>query len=313
MISRKSNKQMKILLATDGSAHSKAMVKNFSERNFAPNTKVRIISAYDGSSSIMNVAPMGVMTEYYADADKYLKKSAENAGESAAIILQKENPKFSVSVAVIDGSAKSVILQEAEKFGANLIVVGSHGHSAVAGFLLGSVSQAVALHAKCSVEIVRNGKQQKMKILLATDGSANSKAMIKQFAGRSFAPNTKVHVISVYEIYPYLMNISSLGLLDEYNVIDDKYSIKTAKAATEMAMTILRKLNPKLSITSAVTEGSPKVVILEEAEKFAANLIVVGSHGQGPIAGFLLGSVAQAVALHAKCSVEIVRNAKTKK
>ena len=38
------NKQMKILLATDGSAHSKAMIKQFAGRTFAPNTKVRIIS-----------------------------------------------------------------------------------------------------------------------------------------------------------------------------------------------------------------------------------------------------------------------------
>ena len=146
---------MKILLATDGSAHSKAMVKKFADRTFAPNTKVRIIAAYDGSSYTMNVAPMGVMTDYYADADKYLKKSAENASESAATILRKKKPTLSISAAAIEGSAKSVILQEAEKFGADLIVVGSHGHGAVAGFLLGSVSQSVALHAKCSVEIVR--------------------------------------------------------------------------------------------------------------------------------------------------------------
>ncbi|MEO7530111.1 MAG: universal stress protein [Sediminibacterium sp.] len=146
---------MKILLATDGSAHSKAMVKKFAERAFSPNTKVRIISAYDGSSYSMNIAPMGVMTEYYANIDKFVKQSAENASESAAKILHKKSPTLSISAVAIEGPAKSVILDEAEKFGADLIVIGSHGHGALAGFLLGSVSQSVALHAKCSVEIVR--------------------------------------------------------------------------------------------------------------------------------------------------------------
>ena len=152
---------MKILLATDGSEHSKAMVKNFASRTFAPNTKVRIISVYERSYYMLNTAPMGVMNEYYDSAEKYSQKLAEDAVENAATILRKENPKISVSVAAIDGAAKSVILQEAEEFGADLIVVGSHGHGAVAGFLLGSVSQAVALHAKCSVEIVRNEKAKK--------------------------------------------------------------------------------------------------------------------------------------------------------
>lgn len=146
---------MKILLATDGSAHSKVMVKEFADRTFGSNTKVRIISAYKITSYMMNTAPMGALSKYYDTIDKTSLKFAENAIESAATILRKKNPKLPVSVVAIEGSAKSVILQEAEKFGADLIVVGSHGHGAVAGFLLGSVSQAVALHAKCSVEIVR--------------------------------------------------------------------------------------------------------------------------------------------------------------
>jgi nucleotide-binding universal stress UspA family protein len=152
---------MKILLATDGSAHSKAMVKQFACRTFAPNLRVRIVSAYEISSNILNIEPVGIAKKYYANADKYLLKSAKAAVENAATILRKINPKLSVSTVVIVGSPKSVILEEAERFGADLIVVGSHGHGAVAGFLLGSTSQAVALHAKCSVEIVRNEKIKK--------------------------------------------------------------------------------------------------------------------------------------------------------
>jgi len=49
----------------------------------------------------------------------------------------------------------TVILDEAESWGADLIVLGSHGYNAWKRFLLGSVSQAVVSHAKCSVEVVR--------------------------------------------------------------------------------------------------------------------------------------------------------------
>jgi nucleotide-binding universal stress UspA family protein len=146
---------MKILLATDGFAHSKAMVKEFASRTFAPNTKVRIISVYERSYYMLNTAPLGVMNEYYDTADRYSQKLAEDTVKKAATTLHKKNAALSISTAAIEGPPKSIILEEAEKFGANLIVVGSHGHGAVAGFLLGSVSQSVALHAKCSVEIVR--------------------------------------------------------------------------------------------------------------------------------------------------------------
>ena len=85
---------MKILLATDGSAHSKAMVKKFADRTFAPNSKVRIITAYARTSFMMNTAPMGALSQYYAEIDENSLKSAENASESAAIILRKKIPIF---------------------------------------------------------------------------------------------------------------------------------------------------------------------------------------------------------------------------
>lgn len=155
MNTQKMNGAMKILIATDGSTHSKAMLEKVANKLFPPKTKVHIVSAYERTPIITAVQPMGVSKKYYAEADQYSLKVAENATENATKILRKKNPTLSITTTVIEGSPKSVILEEAEAFGADLIVVGSHGYGAVERFLLGSVSQAVALHAKCSVEIVR--------------------------------------------------------------------------------------------------------------------------------------------------------------
>ena len=156
---------MKILLAIDGSPHSKAAVAEVARRPFPLKTKLRILSAYQKTQLITAIGPMGVSQEYYAEVDQYALKKAKNLTEMASKILQGKIPTLIITTAVIEGSPKTVILEEAEIFGADLIVVGSHGYGAVERFLMGSVSQAVALHAKCSVEIVRikNFKKKKKK------------------------------------------------------------------------------------------------------------------------------------------------------
>jgi len=95
------------------------------------------------------------MAPTYLDAEVMARKPAEVAVESAAKLLQQRNSTITISTKVIEGSPKHVILMEADTFGADLITVGSHGHGIIDRFLLGSVSQSIALHAKCSVEIVR--------------------------------------------------------------------------------------------------------------------------------------------------------------
>jgi nucleotide-binding universal stress UspA family protein len=65
--------------------------------------------------------------------------------------------------------------------------------------------------------------------------------------------------------------------------------------------------NEELRIETRVIDGSPKEEIVEEAETWGADLILIGSHGYGNVKRFMLGSVLQAVATHAPCSVEIVR------
>ena len=152
-----------------------------------------------------------------------------------------------------------------------------------------------------------------MKILIATDGSAHSKAAVKEFAKRSFDSKTSVRIISVIDKVELSRNIGTMMVSNDYSTLIETNALKAANDAIEYAAKILREKNPSLTITTSVIDGSPKNAILEEADTFGADLIIVGSHGYGAIERFMLGSVSHAVSLHAKCSVEIVRIKNSKK
>jgi len=151
-----------------------------------------------------------------------------------------------------------------------------------------------------------------LRILLAIDGSGHSEAAVDEIARRHFPTDSEVRVISVVEP-PYFPAFSGEGADMSLFVEIEKTARERARAAVEKAAVKLRtdEESRHLKVTTEVISGSPKRVILEESEAFGADLIVVGSHGHGMLEGFLLGSVSQAVALHARCSVEIVRNRKT--
>lgn len=147
---------MKILLATDGSEHSIAATEGLAARLLPSGTEVRIISVFQDTPLVTAVpAPMGGLAGGWEEAGAVARIQAEETVKNAADILARKNPVLSISTKIIEGSPKHAILQEADEYGADLIVMGSHGRGAVGRFLLGSICQSVSLHAKCSVEIVR--------------------------------------------------------------------------------------------------------------------------------------------------------------
>lgn len=147
---------MKILLATDGSEYSNNAAEELAVRQLPQDVEVHIISVFQSSALITSIpAPMGGLAGGSEETYEVARKLAQDAVEKAARILAGKNPKLHITANVIEGSPKHEILQKADEFGADLIVVGSHGRGPVGRFLLGSVSQSVALHARCSVEIAR--------------------------------------------------------------------------------------------------------------------------------------------------------------
>ena len=147
-----------------------------------------------------------------------------------------------------------------------------------------------------------------MKILLGVDGSPFSEEAIDEVIQHYWPAGTEIRVICV----------AHAGLLAEWpDPIFGGLRLEALEAERKHAQATMDKAlaklqaemtNKEVTLTSTVLEGSPKKLILEEADKWGANLIVIGSHGRGAIARTFLGSVSLAVASQAKCSVKIVRN-----
>ena len=140
---------MKILLATDGSKFSDAAAQSLAAQFRPQSTEVLVLSVVEPISA---VAPPQMSPRYYPELEEQIVE-AKRLVERTAKTLADAGFKTSTSVAT--GDAKSVILDEAAEWDADLIVLGSHGRTGVERFLLGSVSEAVARHTTCSVEIVR--------------------------------------------------------------------------------------------------------------------------------------------------------------
>ncbi len=143
-----------------------------------------------------------------------------------------------------------------------------------------------------------------MRILVATDGSPSSEAAVDAVATRPWPEGTEVAVLTViHTAVPFILDPAYIVAFVYMDHLE-----KARKHAPEIAARAAARLNrPGLTVTTQILEGAPKHLIIEEAERWGADLIVLGTHGHGPAGRFLLGSVAQAVVLHAPCSVEVVR------
>jgi nucleotide-binding universal stress UspA family protein len=143
-----------------------------------------------------------------------------------------------------------------------------------------------------------------MKILLAIDGSQSSDAAVAEVSRRPWPAQTEVRLITVDA--PLDMNWRLSGVPSAFDEIVQQRRVD-AQRRLMTAAAVIEENAPALHVVPALLEGSPKDAILDEAEKWGADLIVLGSHGYGAIKRLFLGSVSLAVATNAQCSVELVR------
>ena len=143
---------MKLLIAIDGSEFSQAALNNVIARPWNAGTEVKVLHVVEPPSLLIG-REMGPYDPEFETVWKALREQAKELVEKAAEKLRTVG--FQVSTQLVEGNPKSQIIDAANEWHADMIILGSHGWSGLNRFLMGSVSEGVVRHAHCSVEIIR--------------------------------------------------------------------------------------------------------------------------------------------------------------
>jgi nucleotide-binding universal stress UspA family protein len=312
-------KQMRILIGYDGSQAAEAALDDLKTAGLPGSADACVMSVAEVWLPPENIEGNGDRTknEYVEQiTEKHHQKSKKAVAEAEAFArharerLLKNFPEWKICATATFGSPAWEIITKASEMKADLIVVGSHGHSAVARFFLGSISQKVLTEAACSVRVAR-GKIEvddplSSRVIIGYDGSAGANAAVAAVAARNWHKDSEFRLVAVADpvtpsaigrFVPPIANWVEEANQDENDWIE--------KIAAD-ALCKLRDVN--LSASLHVRAGNPKSVLVEEASEWHADSIFVGANRFGSnIERFLLGSVSAAVAARANCSVEVVR------
>lgn len=304
---------MKILIGYDGSSLANAALDDLQKAGLPDRVEAKVITV----AEIWMPSPNGdnlpeKNPERFKIDESVEKKSVREAEILSRYAKERLNAKFpdwNVTADVDFGSPAQKILAAAEDFKPDLIVVGSQGKTAISRILLGSISSKILSAARVSVRVARGRIEVdpfQVRIVIGFDGSPGSLAAIDAVIARNWRKQSEVRLISatnsllptaIGRFVPPVANLFEEEKRNERNWVE------------KLAETVLFKLKgANLDAELRVETGNPKQVLIEEAEKWGADCIFVGSHSFGnKLERFLIGSTSAAVAERAHCSVEVVR------
>lgn len=280
---------MKLLIAADSAISTEVLVDAVGVRPWPDGTTAHVLSVVMDAD-----VPLEVWREAgYGKAG--VRREMERRGEQITGLAVERLKEVGIpaEVVVTRGDPRHLIPFFARKWSSDLIFVRAHVRKDFEHWMLGSVARAVVTSAPCTVQIVRDVGEDRTqtlhsarRVLLATDGSETASTAVEALVGRPWPEGSEFRIVTVEE--PWLISPTS-----------ERRNMNSAEQVLASA---------GLKATAVVLSGNPKEVILEEAKKWDADLIVVGSHGRRGIKRFLLGSVSEAVAMNAHCSVVVVRD-----
>jgi len=318
--------RMKFLIGYDGSECAEAALHDLSRAGLPENAEAQILaiaevwlpppppSSYDILEEARQVKVPADLKRVYSK-DSKATKEALSLAQRALERVKASFPGWIVTADAACGSPAWELVFKADQWKPDLIVVGSHGRTALGRFVLGSVSQRVLTEARCSVRVARGRVEEPdtpVRLIIGVDGSPGSLAAVQAVGARYWPPGSEAKLVAVDdplvpdyvgEVIPPLANIIEEDKQEELTWV--------AKIARESAALLA---HTQLKVTHVLREGDPKHELPKVAEEWGADCIFVGSAGfSNRLERFVLGSVSAAVAARAHCSVEVVRRSASEK
>ena len=288
---------MRILFAADdspGAETARALVKSL---RLPKGSTIRVIRSLGPVPTGENL-PDAMRTDFIATALASARSDVQAFAEPLG------TGGTAVEAEAIYGRAGTVIVEEAERWHPDLVVVGSHGRGSVSASVLGSVGAEVIDHAPCPVLVAR--KPTVSKVLAAHDGSKDADAACRLVGTGVF--NAPVRVISVAHVTeplssgvsPTMRSAVQAARREELEQVRHEH-----ETLAERATSALKAAG--VDATAEVRVGNAGEEILAAATAWGADLIAMGTRGRTGLTRLLLGSVARQVLHGAKCSVLVVR------
>ncbi|HKR15381.1 MAG TPA: universal stress protein [Pyrinomonadaceae bacterium] len=238
---------------------------------------------------------------------------AEELAQRGSKRVQQIFPGWRVDHDVRNGSPGFELLNCAREWQADLIAVGSHGHTALGRFVLGSVSQKLLTEASTSVHVSRSNPgagTSGERIVIGVDGSSGALAAVRAVAKRHWTDGSELRIVVADDVMrgsPIWLLIPPIReFVKEVEAEERSQAEQFAIAAAKELRDVLGERN--VTVSTMVISGDPKKVIVEHAEEFGADCIFTGATGfSSRLERVILGSVSAAIAARAHCSVEVVR------
>lgn len=312
---------MKILIGYDGSECADAALLDLRQAGLPARAEAFVLSVADVRE--VPTAPFlkGISNRIERlfgrtgeDSGESLKSHLEQAGElalSAAREIGKDFPEWEVKTGAVPGKPAAELIKMSDEFEPDLLIVGSHGRSALGRLVLGSVSQQILYEAQCPVRIARRkdgADDSATRVMIAVDGSEDAEKAVKTVAERNWRTDAEIRLVAVDDPF----TPSETGYIS-WNPAEERP--EETEQSREWIERVIGKPAEILKaagrdVTHAVKWGDAANMILEEADVWNAGTIFVGARGGGPVSrqSRLLGSVTSRVAARARCSVEIVRS-----
>ncbi|MFN6962186.1 MAG: universal stress protein [Pyrinomonadaceae bacterium] len=306
---------MKLLIAYDGSKCAEAAIDDLARAGLPEK----------GSATVVSVAEVWLPPKDSVEADadgssanleelvRAWRDSANKSIAEAAMLARHAErrvaralPNWEVRSEALHGSPAWEILDAARNCGADLIVVGSQGHSALGHLVLGSISQKVLAEAPCSVRVARGRidvDPAPERIVIGFDASRGAAGAVTAAAGRNWSRGAAVRLIAVTE--PVVPKAIGRFVAPSVNAS----AVSSASWLERAAETALRELRGAgIESELMLRAGNPKHVLVDEAERWGADAIFLGATRYGSsLERLILGGTAAAVAARARCTVEVVR------